>query len=79
MLAAMTANEHVKDRDEKKKISFPLRIEEDLERSSIPFCEDWPLLDKDAPRSLEKPPQSGSLLPGVQEKVPQLGHLLPGA
>ena len=52
MLAAMTANEHVKDRDEKKDQLSP-EDEEDLEEIAARYHsdEDWPLLDKDAPRS----------------------------
>ena len=55
MLAAMTANEHVKDRDEKKDQLSP-EDEEDLEEIAARYHsdEDWPLLDKDAPRSLRE-------------------------
>ena len=54
MLAAIAANEHVEDRDEKKDQLSP-QHEEDLEETALyDSDEDWPLLDKDAPRSLRE-------------------------
>ena len=55
MLAAMTANECVKDRDEKKDQLSP-EDEEDLEEIAVRYHsdEDWPLLDKDAHKSLRE-------------------------
>ena len=53
MLAAMTAQEKVKDRDEKKD---QFSDEEDLEEKITQYHsdEDWPLLNRDAPRSLRE-------------------------
>ena len=54
-LAAMTANEHVKIRDEKKDQLSP-QDEKDLEETAV-RChsdEDWSFLAKDAPKSLRK-------------------------
>ena len=54
-LAAMTANEHVEDRDEKKDQLSP-QDEEDLEETSAQYHsdEDWSFLAKDAPKNLRE-------------------------
>ena len=55
MLAAMTAQEQVEDRDEKKDQLSP-QDEKDLEETAAQyhFDEDWSLLNKDARRSLRE-------------------------
>ena len=54
-LAAMTANEHVEDRDEKKDQLSP-QDEEVLEETSAQYHsdEDWSFLAKDAPKNLRE-------------------------
>ena len=54
-LAAMTDNEHVEDRDEKKDQLSP-QDEKDLEETAAQYHsdEDWSFLAKDAPKSLRK-------------------------
>ena len=53
MLAAMAAQEQVKDRDKEQDQLSP-QDEEDLDEIAARYHseEDWPLLNKDAPRSL---------------------------
>ena len=55
MIAAMGTNSHTENRDEKKDQLSP-EDEEDLEEIAARYHsdEDWPLLDKDAPRSLRE-------------------------
>ena len=76
-LATMTANEHVKDTDEKKDQLSP-QDEEDLEEMAAGYHsgEDWSFLAKDAPKSLR---ETSPIRPSAPRSLTEISPITPSA